>query len=166
MTARVSTPVLARHSCGLFIPHIQPSQTTTTHQRPATTAAAPCTPTCGTGRDPGSGTITRGTAARTGTLRTSASGGERDISAPLTATRSFHRCRCTYEDDAFTNFTVSAINAHDPSQPFFLYFAPVGCVGAGDPLAGPLLRPPHTTSLESLCSTTYTSPSRSAIFGG
>ena len=31
---------------------------------------------------------------------------------------------CRYEDDIFVNFTVSAIAAHDPSVPLFLYFAP------------------------------------------
>ena len=33
--------------------------------------------------------------------------------------------RCTYEDDLFANFTVSAINEHDPATPLFVYYAPV-----------------------------------------
>jgi arylsulfatase B len=31
---------------------------------------------------------------------------------------------CVYEDDLFTQFAIDEINAHDPSQPLFLYFAP------------------------------------------
>lgn len=30
---------------------------------------------------------------------------------------------CHYEDDIFTNFTLAQIAAHDPTTPFFLYFA-------------------------------------------
>lgn len=31
---------------------------------------------------------------------------------------------CVYEDDIFTNFVLDKLQAHDPSQPFFLYFTP------------------------------------------
>ena len=31
---------------------------------------------------------------------------------------------CKYEDDIFTNFTLSSISSHDPSTPLMVYFAP------------------------------------------
>lgn len=35
-----------------------------------------------------------------------------------------HQAGCAYEDDIFANFTVAAINAHNPATPMFIYFAP------------------------------------------